>query len=597
METMTGLRRTNACGSLSKRDVGNEVVLCGWAGRRRDHGGLIFVDMRDRAGIAQVVFSPDIDATAFKKAESIRNEYVLCVRGIVRLRSVDAINSNIASGEIEVEGLELRILNSAKTPPFYIQDNIDCDEQLRLKYRYLDLRRPEMQECFRLRHKVTMAMRKFLDQNEFYELETPILCKSTPEGARDYLVPSRVQPGKFFALPQSPQVFKQLFMVAGMERYYQIARCFRDEDLRADRQPEFTQLDIEMSFIDQEQILEMMEKLTAYIFKETMNVEVSTPFRRMSYFEAMNKYGSDKPDMRFEMPLVDISECVNGSDFKVYNDVIAGGGVVKCINVKGYADIPRRELDGLVDYIRQYGAKGMTWMNYAEGGIRSAITKFFSEEIIAKITETVQAEPNDAVLIIAGDLNIVNTALGALRLEMAKRRNLIDDNMLNFLWVVDFPMFEYDSENKRYAAMHHMFTSPKESDLQYLDSDPARIMANAYDLVLNGCELGGGSIRIYNRDIQNKVFNAVGMTDEQAYEKFGYMLDAFEYGAPPHGGIAFGLDRMIMLMAKRSSIRDVIAFPKTQSATDLMLNCPADVDPKQLRELYIKSTTVKSDKQ
>ena len=493
METMIGLRRTHAGGLLTGKDAGTEVVLCGWASRRRDHGGLIFVDIRDREGIAQLVFSPDIAEAAFNKAESIRNEYVLCVRGVVRMRSVEAVNPNIASGEIEVEGLELRILNAAKNPPFYIQDNIDCDEQLRLKYRYLDLRRPEMQACFRLRHKVTMAMRKFLDQQGFFELETPILCKSTPEGARDYLVPSRVQPGKFFALPQSPQIFKQLFMVAGMERYYQIARCFRDEDLRADRQPEFTQLDIEMSFIDQEQILEIMEELTAYVFKDAMNIDVERPFRRMPYFEAMNKYGSDKPDLRFEMPLVDISACVNGSDFKVYNDVIAGGGVVKCINVKGYADIPRRELDGLVDFIRQYGAKGMTWMNYAEGGIRSAITKFFSEEIINRISATAGAEANDALLIIAGDLDVVNTALGALRIEMAKRRNLIDESVFNFLWVVDFPMFEYDAESKRYAAMHHMFTSPKETDLQYLDSDPARIMANAYDLVLNGCELGGGS--------------------------------------------------------------------------------------------------------
>ena len=597
MDTMTGMRRSHACGSLTKSDAGQEVILCGWAARRRDHGGLIFVDLRDREGIAQVVFSPDIAVDAFAKAESIRNEYVLCVRGIVKVRSNDAVNPNIATGEIEIEGMELRILNTSKTPPFYIQDGIDCDELLRLKYRYLDLRRPEMQRNFRLRHKVTMAMREFMDANGFYELETPILCKSTPEGARDYLVPSRVQPGKFSALPQSPQVFKQLFMVAGMERYYQLARCFRDEDLRSDRQPEFTQLDIEMSFVDQEQVLELMEQLVAYIFKSTMAADIKLPFKRISYADAMNVYGSDKPDLRFAMPLIDVSDCILGSDFKVYNDVINAGGVVKCINVKGYSDIPRRELDTLVEFVRQYGAKGMTWMLYAQEGIKSAITKYFGEDVIAKITERAGAEAGDGLLIIAGDLPVVNAALGALRLEMAKRRALINEDEFNFLWVVDFPMFEYDADSKRYVAMHHMFTSPRESDLPLLATNPGRMIANAYDMVLNGCELGGGSIRIHDHDVQSRVFNAIGLSDEEAYEKFGFMLDAFEYGAPPHGGIAFGLDRMIMLMAKRDSIRDVRAFPKTQSATDMMLNCPSGVELKQMRELQIKSTVVvKEDK-
>jgi aspartyl-tRNA synthetase len=592
METMVGLKRTHSCDFLNKQNEGEEVVLCGWVARRRDHGGLIFLDLRDRSGFVQVVFSQDVDVDSFTKAETVRSEYVLAVRGIVKLRDAATINANIATGEIEVYGTELRILNAAKTPPFYIQDNIDVDETLRLKYRYLDLRRPEMQRNLMLRHRVAKTMRDFLDNNGFMEIETPMLAKSTPEGARDYLVPSRVNPGKFYALPQSPQTFKQMLMVAGMERYFQIVRCFRDEDLRADRQPEFTQLDIEMSFIDQEEILTIMENMTARIFKEALDVEIQTPFLRLSYEDAMNRYGSDKPDIRFDMELVDLSDAVKNSNFKVFETVLANGGQVKAINVKGYANAPRRELDGLIEYVSTYGAKGLAWISYTSEGIKSAITKFLTDENMADITKAAGIETGDLLLIVADKPAVVANSLGQLRLEMARRLNLIDNDKLSFLWVVDFPMFEHDEEENRWVAMHHMFTSPRDEDVEYLESNPGRVKAKAYDMVLNGTEVGGGSIRIYNRELQERVFTAIGFTQEEAFAKFGYMLEAFEFGTPPHGGIAFGLDRLIMIMAKRTSIRDVIAFPKTQSATDVMTQAPSEVDAKQLRELSIKTTVV-----
>lgn len=593
MDTLSGLKRTHECNALHKDAAGQTVTLCGWVSRRRDHGGLIFVDLRDRSGFVQVVFSPDYNEEAFKKAETIRSEYVLAVTGLVQLRDADKVNENIATGEIEVKGLELRILNTAKTPPFYIQDNIDVDENLRLKYRYLDLRRPEMQNNLKLRHRVTKAMRDFLDQRGFLEIETPMLTKSTPEGARDYLVPSRVNPGKFYALPQSPQIFKQILMVSGMEKYFQIVRCFRDEDLRADRQPEFTQLDIEMSFIEQEDIMTLMEGMVAHIFREGTNQEVPVSIPRLTYDEAMARYGSDKPDLRFGMEIMDLTATVEGSNFKVFESVIQAGGQVKAINVKGYAAIPRRELDGLVEYVGQYGAKGLAWMCFNSEGIKSPIAKFFTEEMLQAIADKAQAQAGDLVLFVADKPAVVAQALGNLRLEMARRLNLIDPDKLAFTWVVDFPMFEYDEEEQRYVAMHHPFTSPRDEDIQYLSTDPSKVKAKAYDLVLNGTEIGGGSIRIYSHDLQEQVFAAIGLSQEEAQEKFGFMMEAFEYGAPPHGGIAFGLDRLVMIMAKRQSIRDVIAFPKTQSAMDPMTQAPSEVSERQLKELSIKTTVKK----
>ncbi len=589
METLKGMERTHNCGELRKIDEGKEVQLAGWVSRRRDHGGLIFVDMRDRSGLVQVVFDEAaMGAEAFDKAETLRNEFVIGIRGKVRARSAETVNPKMATGEIEIVTSELRILNKAKTPPFYIQDGVDVDENVRLRYRYLDLRRPEMQQNIILRHRVTKIMRDYLDENGFLEIETPMLCRSTPEGARDFLVPSRLNAGQFYALPQSPQIFKQLLMVSGFEKYFQIVRCFRDEDLRADRQPEFTQLDIETSFLNQENILTLMEGLIKKIFETTLDVKVETPFLRMSWQEAMDRFGTDKPDLRFGMELQDISEYVKGSDFKVFSSVLEKGGQIKVIKVDGYANIPRKELDGLVEYVKTYGAKGLAWIQYAEEGIKSPFKKFYSEETFEQIKQATGAETGDLLLVVGDKASVVAQALGELRLEMARRRNLIDANKLCFLWVVDFPMFEYVEEDKRYKAMHHPFTSPREEDVEFLLTEPEKVKANAYDIVLNGVEVGGGSLRIYQSDLQEKVFEAIGLTKEEARAKFGFLMDAFEYGTPPHGGIAFGLDRLVMLMAQRKSIRDVIAFPKTQSAIDPMSHAPSEVDEKQLRELHIR---------
>lgn len=582
------MQRSHQCGQLTPEHIGQTVTLNGWVQTRRDLGGVLFIDLRDRSGIVQVVFNPDYSGEALQIADKVRSEYVLAVKGKVVKRDEETINRNLPTGEIEVQITDIEVLNAAKTPPFFIEDGVEVDESLRLKYRYLDLRRPEMQRTLLLRSKASKIFRDFLDSEGFIDVETPILTKSSPEGARDYLVPSRVHEGEFFALPQSPQIYKQLLMVGGVERYYQIARCFRDEDLRADRQPEFTQVDIETSFLSQDELLGMMEKLMQRLFKETVGADIELPFQRLTYANAMGKYGSDKPDLRFGLELVEMNDIVATSGVKVFASVIEKGGEVKCLNAKGCGTWTRKEIDDLGPYAARYGAKGLAWIQVKDGEFKGPIVKFFSEEEIAAVKERTGAEEGDLLLFSADNKKVVADVLGALRVKIGRQLGLIDDNVFKFAWVTDFPLLGYDEDQKRYVAEHHPFTRPREEDLHLFDTDPGAIRAQAYDIVLNGYEVGGGSMRIYKREVQEKMFEALGFTKEVAYEKFGYLMDAFEYGTPPHGGIAFGLDRLIMLLSGRTNLRETIAFPKTASATDLLMDAPSPVDGSQLEQLHIK---------
>lgn len=582
------MKRTHQCGSLTTANIGETVTLNGWVQTRRDLGGVLFIDLRDRSGIVQIVFNPAYSGEALQTADKVRTEYVLAARGEVVKRDAETVNPNLPTGEIEVRVTEIEVLNAAKTPPFFIEDGIEVDESLRLKYRYLDLRRPEMQKTLWLRSKAAKVFRDFLDGESFIEVETPILTKSSPEGARDYLVPSRVHPGEFFALPQSPQLYKQLLMVSGVERYYQIARCFRDEDLRADRQPEFTQVDIETSFLSQDELLDMIEKLVVRLFKETKGLDIETPFQRLSYADAIGKYGSDKPDLRFGLELVNVSDLVATSGVKVFASVIEKGGEVKVLNAKGCGTWSRKEIDDLGPFAARYGAKGLAWIQVKEGEFRGPIVKFFTEQEIEALKERTGAEEGDLLLFSADNKKVVADVLGALRLKIGRQLGLIDDSVYKFAWVVDFPLLGWDEEQKRYVAEHHPFTRPREEDLPLFDTDPGQILAQAYDLVLNGYEVGGGSMRIYKREVQEKMFNAIGLSPEEAQDKFGYLLDAFEYGTPPHGGFAFGFDRLVMLLAGRSNLRETIAFPKTQSAADPLMNAPSEVKSAQLEDLHIK---------
>ncbi len=587
-DQLGNMRRTHHCWELGASDVDKEVVLMGWVHRRRDHGGVIFVDLRDREGITQVVFNPKVDKKIHAKAHAIRNEYVLAVRGKVEHRPADMINTKLKTGEIEVAVTEFRLLNKAKTPPFLIEDEIDASETIRLKYRHLDLRRSEMQKNLILRHRVTAAVRDYLNKNGFLDLETPFLTRSTPEGARDYLVPSRVNPGQFYALPQSPQIFKQLFMISGFDRYYQIVRCFRDEDLRADRQPEFTQIDIEMSFVGEADIMKLTEGMMVQLFKKVLAVKLKRPFSQLTYDEAVARYGLDKPDTRFGLELKDISDIMTGSNFKVFADAVKKGGIVKALNAKGCINFSRKEIDDLIDFVSVYRAKGMAWIKVKENQWQSPIAKFFSEAEKQAMAERIKMEAGDLIFFIADQPKIVNEALGHLRNHLGKALGLIDENEYHFLWITRFPMFEYDETEKRLQALHHPFTSPLEKDYDLLAQEPLAVRSRAYDLVLNGFEVGGGSIRIHQRRVQQRIFEALGM-DRKTYEgKFGFLLDALDSGAPPHGGIAIGYDRLVMLMCREASIRDVIAFPKTQKAACLLTRAPSETGKKQLEELYLK---------
>ena len=588
-ESMSGMKRTHRCAELSKAQVGQTVTVMGWVQKSRNKGGVVFVDLRDRSGILQIIFEENKCGTEiFEKAGKLRSEFVIAVTGQVCERA-GAVNKNLATGEIEVIAEQLRILSESETPPFHIEENSKTKEERRLKYRYLDLRRPDIQKNIMMRSRACAVIRNFLTEEGFLEIETPMLTKSTPEGARDYLVPSRVHPGSFYALPQSPQLFKQLLMVSGYDRYFQLARCFRDEDLRADRQPEFTQVDMELSFVDVDDVIDVNERLLARLFKEIIGVDVPLPIQRMTWQEAMDRFGSDKPDTRFGMELNDVTDVVRDCEFAVFKNAIADGGSVRGINAKGQGTMPRKKIDALVAFVKDYGAKGLAYIAIQpDGSIKSSFAKFMKDEEMKALIAAMQGEPGDLLLFAADKNKIVYASLGALRLELADKMGLLDKNQYNFLWVTEFPLLEWSDEENRFQAMHHPFTMPMEEDLQYIDTDPGRVRAKAYDIVLNGTEIGGGSVRIHQDDIQEKMFEALGFTKERAHEQFGFLLDAFKYGVPPHAGLAYGLDRLIMLMAKVDSIRDVIAFPKVKDASCLLTNAPDTVDEKQLEELGIR---------
>lgn len=587
METLKGLKRSNYCSTLRTTDIDKEVTLMGWIQKSRNLGGLIFADIRDTSGLCQVVFDININKELFEKAETLGSEYVVAVKGIVKERQ--AKNPNIETGDIEIIANELRILNTSETPPIYIKDDDDVSESLRLKYRYLDLRKPKMQNNLKMRHKVCQIVRNFLSDENFVEIETPVLAKPTPEGARDYLVPSRVNPGNFYGLPQSPQLFKQLLMVSGMDRYFQIVKCFRDEDLRADRQPEFTQIDCEMSFVEMEDVMQVMEKLIQKVFKETINVDVALPLQRMTYKEAMDRFGSDKPDLRFGFEIKDLSPIVQKCGFSVFENALESGGSVRAINVNGYeSQFTRKNITELENVAKLFGAKGLAWMKITGEGISSPIAKFMTEETINNIISSMDAKAGDLILFVADKNTVVFNALGHVRIEAAKKLDIIDKDAFNFLYVTEFPLFEFDEEENRYFSMHHPFTSPLDEDFDKFESDPGSMRAKAYDMVLNGVELGGGSIRIYNSNVQSTMFKALGFSEEEAQNQFGFLLDAFKYGTPPHGGLAFGLDRIMMLLLNLESIREVIAFPKNQNAVCPLTNAPGKADPKSLEELNIK---------